>query len=159
MSAQAYISAIERMGIEMTQKELEAWVMVLSAVVISWWLWQDATAGGLPADVPGAAWKVIWAIGYTIVFNIVAIIVGNIVFAIVTGGKTIPDEKTDERDRLINSKAMRNGYFVMSVGVLGVLVWQGLGLAPVFGPYALFGICMLAGAIYAGSQLVYYRIS
>ena len=54
---------------------------------------------------------------------------------------------------------MRNGYFVMSIGVLAVLIWQGLGLPPTLGPYALFGICMLAGAIYAASQLVYYRIN
>jgi hypothetical protein len=143
----------------MTQKELEAWVMVISAIVISTWVWWDATHGGVPADVPGAAWKMVWAMGYTIVFNIVAIIIGNIIYGVASGGHTIPDEKTDERDRLINNKAMRNGYFVMSVGVLSVLVWQGLGLPPQLGPYALFAVCMLAGAIYAGSQALFYRIN
>ena len=63
-----------------------------------------------------------------------------------------------QRNR-IGSRAMRNGYFVLSIGVLGVLVWQGLGLSAELGPYALFGISMLAGGIYALSQLVYYRIS
>ena len=142
----------------MTQRELEAWVMVLGAIVISGWVWWDATGNGVPADVSGAAWKMVWAIGYAIVFNIVAMIVGHILFAIVTGGRELPDEKADERDRLINSKAMRNGYFVMSIGVLGVLIWQGLGLPAELGPYALFGVSMLAGGIYAASQLVYYRI-
>jgi hypothetical protein len=143
----------------MTQKELEAWVMVLSAIVISGWVAWDATRNGVPADVSGAAWKMVWAIGYTIVFNIIAVIVGHIVFAIFTGGKEIPDEKTDERDRLINSKGMRNGYFVLSIGVLGLLIWQGLGLPPELGPYALFGVSMLAGAVYAASQVLYYRIN
>lgn len=159
VSATAYISAIERMGTGMTQKELEAWVMVLSAVVISGWIYWDAMRGGVPADVAAAAWKMVWAIGYVIVFNIAAVIVGHIVFAIVTGGKQITDEKTDERDRLINGKAMRNGYFVLSIGVFGVLIWQGLGLPPELGPYALFGISMLAGGIFAASQVLYYRIS
>lgn len=143
----------------MTQKELEAGVMVLSVVVISGWVAWDAMRGAVPAELPEAAWKMVWAIGYSIVFNIVAVIVGHIVFAIVTGGREISDEKTDERDRLINGKAMRNGYFVLSIGVLGVLVWQGLGLPATLGPYALFGISMLAGGTYALSQLVYYRIS
>ncbi|MBL8597913.1 MAG: hypothetical protein JNL14_09275 [Devosia sp.] len=143
----------------MTHKELEAWVMVLSAVVISGWVWWDATRNGVPADVSGAAWKMVWAIGYSILFNIIAMIVGHILFGIFTGGRELADEKADERDRLINGRAMRNGYFVLSIGVLGVLVWQGLGLSAELGPYALFGISMLAGGIYALSQLVYYRIS
>jgi len=146
------------MGSDMTQKELEAWVMVLSAIVISGWVYWDATHGGPPADVSAAAWKMVWAVGYSILFNIVAVIAGHILFAIVTGGREITDEKTDERDRLINGKAMRNGYFVLSLGVLGVLIWQGLGLPAELGPYALFGICMLAGGIYAASQILYYRI-
>ena len=141
----------------MTQKELEAWVMVLSAIVISGWVAWDATSGGVPGDVSGAAWKMVWAVGYSVLFNIIAVIVGHIVFAIFTGGREITDEKADERDRLINSKGMRNGYFVLSIGLLGVLIWQGLGLPPELGPYALFGISMLAGGTYAASQVFYYR--
>ena len=143
----------------MTQKELEALVMVLSTVVISGWVWWDATTNGMPADVSGAAWKMVWAVGYSILFNIIAVILGHILFAIFTGGRNITDEKTDERDRLINGKAMRNGYFVLSIGVLGVLIWQALGLPATLGPYALFGISMLAGGTFALSQLIYYRIS
>ena len=143
----------------MTQKELEAWVMVLSAIVISAWVWWDAAGGGLPADVSGAAWKMVWAVGYSILFNIIAVIVGHIVFAIFTGGREISDERTDERDRLVANRSMRNGYFVLSIGVAGVLVWQALGLPAALGPYALFGISMLAGGTFAASQIVYYRIN
>ena len=143
----------------MTQKELEAWVMVLSAIVISGWVALDASSNGLPVDVSAAAWKMIWAVGYSVLFNIIAVIVGHIVFAIITGGSEMSDERADERDRLINGKAMRNGYFVLSVGVLGVLIWQALGLPATLGPYALFGISMLAGGTFAVSQLVYYRIN
>lgn len=143
----------------MTQKELEAWVMVLSTIVISGWVASDALGNGVPADVSGAAWKMVWAIGYSVLFNIIAVIVGHIVFAIITGGSEMSDERADERDRLINGKAMRNGYFVLSIGVLGVLIWQALGLPAELGPYALFGISMLAGGIFAASQILYYRIN
>ena len=142
----------------MTQKELEAGVMVLSAIVISAWVAWDASRGGVPATLGEAAWKMVWAVGYSILFNILAVIAGHILYAVVTGGRGVSDEKTDERDRLINGRAMPNGYFVLSVGVAAVLLWQALGLPAELGPYALFGISMLAGGIFAASQVVYYRI-
>ena len=97
----------------LTQKELEAWVMVLSAIVISGWVAWDAMGNGVPGELPAAAWKMVWAVGYSVLFNIVAVIVGHILVAIVTGGTQISDERADERDRLINGKAMRNGYFML----------------------------------------------
>jgi hypothetical protein len=145
------------MRVAMTHKELEAWVMVVGAVVISAWVGLDMLNGGVPASLPDAAWKVLWAIGYVIGFNIVAMIVGVIVVSIVRR-EEMKDERADERDRLVTSKAMRNGYFVLSIGVLGVVIWQALGLPAELGPYALYGISMLAGVGYAASQIVYYRI-
>ena len=142
----------------MTQKELEAGVMVLSAIVISGWVWWDTASNGVPAELSAAAWKMVWAVGYSIMFNVIAAIVGHIGYAVLNGGDNISDEKIDERDRLVASRSMRNGYFVLSIGVLGVLIWHGMGLPAEFGPYALFGISMLAGGTFALSQLVYYRI-
>jgi uncharacterized membrane protein len=142
----------------MTQKELEAWVMVLSAIVISGWVAWDAVNGGVPADLGAAARKMVWAIGYVIGFNIVAVIVGVIVVSIVSR-EVVRDERADERDLLVVNRSMRNGYFVLSIGVAGVLIWQALGLPAELGPYALFGISMLAGGVFAASQILYYRIS
>jgi hypothetical protein len=141
----------------MSYKEVNAAVMLLSAVVISAWIALDTAANGFAANAPEAAVRMLWGIGYTVAFNIVAIIAVTIVFAVVTR-EVLKDERADERDQLVASKAMRNGYFVLSVGVLGVLIWQALGLEAALVPYALFGISMLAGGIYAGSQLFYYRI-
>jgi len=142
----------------MSMKEISAVVMVLSAVVIAFWVGSDLLGNGPAGEMSAAAWEMLWAIGYVIVFNIVATIVGVIVVSIAQR-REVKDEATDERDRLINGKAMFAGYFVMSVGVLGVLVWQALGLAPNMVPYALFGVSMLAGGLYAACQLVLYRMS
>ena len=139
-----------------THKEISAAVMVVSAIVISAWVAWEAMSAGVAATVPEAAWKMLWAIGYSIGFNIVAVIVGVIVVSIIER-EELKDEAADERDRLVNGKAMRNGYFVLSIGVLGVLIWQALGLDAVLAPYVLFGISMLAGAVFAASQLIYYR--
>lgn len=141
----------------MTTKEISAVVMVLSAIAISAWVAWDMTHGGLAATLSEAAWKMLWAVGYSIGLNIVAVIVGVIAVSIVQR-EEVKDERSDERDRLINGKAMRNGYLVLSVGVLLVLIWQALGLDAVLGPYALFAVSMLAGATFAVSQLVYYRM-
>jgi hypothetical protein len=98
----------------------------------------------------------LWAIGWSIGLNIVAVIIGVIAVSIVQR-EEVKDERADERDRLINGKAMRNAYFVLSLGVLGVLIWQALGLDAALGPYALFAMSMLAGVVFAASQIVYYR--
>jgi hypothetical protein len=160
MYGNSYILAIERSegSKMMSMKELSALVMVLSAIVISWWIGSDLMTNGPAADMPAAAWEMLWAIGYVIVFNIIASIIGAIVLSI-AAREEIKDEAADERDRAINGKAMTVGYFIMSVGVLGVLFWQAFGLAPNMVPYALFGVSMLAGAAYAAVQLVLYRVS
>jgi hypothetical protein len=141
----------------MSSKEISAVVMVLGAIVISAWVYSVAVNEGVAATMPEAAWKMLWAIGFSIVFNIIAAIVGFIVVSIVQR-EEVKDERSDERDKLINGKAMTAGYFVLSIGVLGVLIWQALGLPPNLVPYALFGISMLAGATYAAAQLVLYRM-
>ncbi len=141
----------------MTNKEISAAVMVLSVIVITAYVAYDTMVGGAPASLPIAAWKMLWAIGYSIAFNIVAVIIGVIVISIIQR-EGVADERADERDRLIDGKSVRNAYLVLSIGVLGVLIWQALGLDTIWGPYALFGVSMLAAGIYSGSQLVYYRI-
>ena len=140
----------------MSYKEVNAAIMVVSAIVISAWVVYDALAGGVAATVPDAAVKMLWAIGYTVALNIVASIVAAIVLSIVQR-EELKDERADERDHLVSSKGMRNGYFVLSIGVALVLIAQALGLDPALGPYALFGISILAGAVFAGSQFLYYR--
>lgn len=140
----------------MTYKEMHAGIMVLSAVLVAGWVAYDFV-GGAAATVTEAAANMLWAIGYVIAFNIVGAIVAVIIFSIVRR-EPLTDEAADERDQLVVSKAMRNGYFVLSVGVLVVLVAQALGLDPALGPYGLFAISILAGGIFAASQLVYYRI-
>lgn len=141
----------------MSTKQIEAVVMIISAVVISIWVWMKASAS-LPDTMSGAAWEMLWAIGYVIAFNIVAMIVGVIV-ASIAQGEEVKDERADERDKAIQARSMTVAYLVLSIGVLLVLIWQALGLAPNLVPYALFGISMLAGVGQAVSRLVLYRVS
>ena len=142
----------------MSTKEISAAVIVLGAIVFSVWVGSDLLAKGAPAEMSAAAWSMLWAIGYVIVFNIVAVIVGTIVVSIAQR-EEVKDERADERDKAINGKAMGTAYFVLSIGVLGVLILMATGMQATLVPHALFGISMLAGAAYAVSQLVLYRLS
>ncbi|MEQ1770611.1 MAG: hypothetical protein ABL879_12300 [Devosia sp.] len=142
----------------MSSKQIEAWVMVLGSVFISLWMVWKTLGAGVPATASGAAWEVLWAIGYVIVFNIVAMIAGVILVSIAQR-EEVKDERADERDRFINARSMGTAYFVSSIGVLAVLVWLAFGLGPNLVPYALFAVGMAAGAASAVSKLVLYRIN
>ena len=142
----------------MSMKELTAWVMTISAVAVSGWLVWELSRTGFAATPQAAAMQALWAIGYTIAFNIVGVIVGTILVAIVTRNE-LKDEKSDERDKLVAGMGMRNGYFVLSVSVGLLLVAQALGwVDAVFMPYGLFFASMLAGGVFAVSQVIFYRV-
>lgn len=142
----------------MSHKEISAWVMAISAVVISVWVAWEVAANGLAPTPAEAAVKMLWAIGYSIAFNIFAVIIGVIVVSIVRR-EEVRDERADERDNLIAGRAMGMAYLVLSVSIAGVLIWQALGLEANVTPYALFAASMLAGGTFAVSQLVLYRVS
>lgn len=141
----------------MTYKEWNAAVMVASALAISGWVVYGIADGGFAADPIEAARRMLWAVGYVIAFNVVAMILISIAVGIAQR-EALADEAEDERDRAVNARAMRNGYMTLSIGVLLVLIAQAVGIDAALVPYALFGVSMLAGGIFAASQLVYYRI-
>lgn len=141
----------------MSGKEISAAVMVIGSIVISAWVVWEMTTAGMASTMSEAAWKMLWAIGFSIAFNIVAVIVGFIVVSIIQR-EAVKDERADERDKVIGRTAMASAYLVLSIGVLGVLICQALGMPANLTPYALFGISMLAGGSHAATQLVLYRM-
>jgi hypothetical protein len=140
----------------MTFKEMNAAVMLLGAVVISAWVLKDAI-GDPGLSLSAVASRLCWAILASIVFNIVAIIVFTILISIAQG-REFKDEAADERDRLVDAKAMRNAYVVASLAGLAALIVWALNLEVTTGVYVLYGGLMLAGATDAVSRLTYYRV-
>lgn len=140
----------------MTFRERTAIVMLIGSLLVMAWLVMDFTGNGA-TDLAALATRLLWTVGFAIVFNIVGIIALNILVGIVQGGR-LDDDREDERDRAVDLKSMRNGYWVSSASVLGCLLLLALGQPPVVAIYALFGGALLAGLVYAASQLVYYRI-
>ncbi|WP_156460351.1 hypothetical protein [Devosia sp. Root635] len=139
----------------MTFKEMNAGVMLLSAVVISAWVLMGAL-GDPGATVPEVASRLGWAIVASVVFNMVAMIVFTILVSIVQG-QELKDERADERDHAVGARAMRNAYIVASAGGAAAIFLWAFGLDFALGIYVLFGALMLAGATDAVSRLYYYR--
>lgn len=125
-------------------------------LIVGWLIYEGLTGGVAEAGFAAVAMRLVWAIVAMIVFNVVAMILVMIGIGIVT--RTEPtDEKVDERDISIGSKAMRNGGAVTaSLAALSLLVLA-LGATPIFAVYALFAAPILGGATDAVSRLVYYR--
>ncbi len=140
----------------MSYKEWEAAIMVAGALVVSAWVAWETTSAPVSELVPAAS-RLLWAVGAVIVFNILATIIVTVIVS-ATRRETFQDERADERDRAIAARAMRNGYAVLSVGGLGIIVLLALGVSPILATYALFGAMMLAGATDSASRLLYYRL-
>jgi hypothetical protein len=136
-------------------REWNAVVVLVGQALIAGWLVLEVT-GGLPAELTGAAMRLVWAIGALVLFNIAGIIAAVILVSIATR-ETLKDEKADERDRHINALAMRNAYVVASAGGGLTILALALGAPPVAAVYGLFAALMLSGTTEAVSQLVYYR--
>ena len=142
----------------MTMKQWNAAIQLVGLVVVGTWLVLDGMgAAGPGSDFAAVAMKLVWAIGAVIIFNILGSILTVILVSIVTRTE-LKDEKADERDALIDAKAMRNGGAVTSVLAALSLLAVALGVAPGFAVYALFVAPVLGGATDAVSRLVYYRI-
>jgi hypothetical protein len=99
----------------------------------------------------------VWAIGFTVLFNIVAVI-GMTIAVSIARRQEFRDERADERDRSIAAKSMRNAYFVGSVTGLAALLIFASAADPSLAIYMLFAGMLLAGAVDAASRLVYYWI-
>jgi hypothetical protein len=142
----------------MSLREWTAIVQLVGGAVILGWLLIDftsAAAVSTPADI---AWRLIWAVGAIIAFNIVALILVHIAVAIARGGEEMRDEPADERDLAIAARSGQLGYVVVSSLAALALVPLALGVDPVLVVYALFLAPLLGGLVHAASQLVLYRI-
>ena len=142
----------------MSFKQWNAAIMLAVEAVIAAWLVYDAMiAETLSLPVSAVAAKLLWVGLVMIVLNILAAIGTAIVGSIVTR-KEFKDERSDERDKAVYARSMRNAYFVGSLGGLAALFLLAFGFEPAFAAYAVFVGGMLAGAAGAMSQLIYYGI-
>ncbi len=140
----------------MSYKQINAAIGVAFSVAVAIGVTLDAMFNPI-SDPTVIAGRLLWAIGFSILFNIIAVIVVSILAGI-AGRKEFKDERADERDVMVAARSMRNAYFVASIGGLVVIIMVAAGADPGLAVYVLFMGLLLAGAADAASRLVYYWI-
>ena len=142
----------------MSFKEWNAAIMLAGQAVVSGWLIHDAvTTPNGPGPVEAVATRLLYAIGFMVVFNVVATVAVTLWFGVVRR-QVLEDERADERDQAIAARSMRNAYYVASVGGACTLLLLAFGVDPPLAAYALFSALMLGAAADSVSKLVYYRL-
>lgn len=99
---------------------------------------------------------VLWLIGAQIVAAIVGAIAAATITAIVTGRNPEPDV-TDERDRLIELRALRISFYVFGAAFVGVIVAMSLGTTLVVAFLAVILSLAIADALGNVARIWLYR--
>jgi heme/copper-type cytochrome/quinol oxidase subunit 2 len=94
---------------------------------------------------------VAWSIGIAI-----AVTIGfHIAYEVVTGERT--DGRRDERDRDIERRALTWAWYLLSFGILGVIIDVALGASPFRAMNLILGLCLGSETFKDGAKLVLYR--
>lgn len=121
---------------------------------------RDLAASGA-FDGPDAlqlfARTVLWIIPICIVLMIVATILFNILFAIVTLDEN-PDFTTDERDKAFQARGMMVTMVISSFGFIGALIALALGRDALFAFVVLYAVFVVGSFIGDMTKLVSYRV-
>jgi predicted membrane protein len=94
---------------------------------------------------------VAWSIGIAIVVAI-GFHVGH---TVLTGEK--PDERRDERDHLIDRRALTFAWYLLSFGILGVIITLALGATALLAMNLILGLCALSEIFKDAVKLWLYR--
>lgn len=135
------------MDLSFHQKSL--WLMLISLVLV----FGAYFATALPARGMNVEPENVLAFGLAVAVLVVAQIVGHIMIAIVDRRP-----ETDERDRAIGLKGMRNASYALSTVVFFALCTAVLVEGNFAFTHVLLGGWVLAQLIEIGSQLVLYRL-
>lgn len=134
--------------------------LITTALVLALFLWRlsGQDAAGL-FDGPEAlqTWArsvlvlVAWSIGIAI-----AVFVGfHVAYEVVTGEKT--DDRRDERDRDIERRALTWAWYLLSFGLLGVIIDLALGSSAFRAMNLVLALCVLSECFKDGLKIWLYR--
>jgi hypothetical protein len=134
--------------------------LITSLIVIALFLWQLTTqqAAGI-FDGPDAlqvwARAVLILIAWSIGIAIAVTIAFAILYAILTGEKH--DDRKDERDRDIDRRSLTWAWYLLSFGLLGVIVNLAFGATAFTAMNMVLALCLLSEAFRDSAKLMLYR--
>jgi heme/copper-type cytochrome/quinol oxidase subunit 2 len=134
--------------------------LITSLIVLALFLWRlsgQYEAGLFEGPEALQIWArsvlvlVAWSIGIAIVVTIGF----HIVYEVVTGEKT--DDRRDERDRDIQRRALTWAWYLLSFGLLGVIINLALGATAFLAMNMVLGLCVLSEIFNDGFKIWLYR--
>ena len=136
--------------------------LITSLIVIGLLLWQlsgQQAAGAFDGPDALQLWarSVLVLIGWSIGIAILVAIASAILHSLVTGEKS--DDRRDERDRDIDRRALIWAWYLLSFGLLGVIIALAFGDTALSAMNAVLGLCVLSEAFRDAAKLVLYRRS
>ncbi len=135
---------------------------VTSLIVLALFLWQlsglhaeGALAG--PAALQTWARSVLLLIGWSIAIAIAVAVVFAILYRILTGEAA--DDRRDERDEQIERRALTCAWYLLSFGILGVIIDLALGASAFRAMNLILALCAGSELFKDGFKLWLYRSS
>lgn len=133
-------------------------ITMLIVLVLFLWRMTGLAEAGL-FDGPDAlqtwARSVLVLVAWSIGIAILVAIGFHILYAAVTGEK--PDDRRDERDRDIDRRALIWAWYLLSFGLLGVIVDVALGASGFRAMNLVLALCMLSEFFKDGLKIWLYR--
>jgi hypothetical protein len=143
----------------MSYQEKENIVNIFSGLLITavyaLIIYQRHLAGTIDLTGDYRSWGIVFLIfiGVSIISRIIIYIIFHIINAIATRETGIP--VSDERDKLIKLKSLRNSHHTFSVGFILIFVALALGM-PVYSIFIIFVIFGVLSEIVDNASQIYY---
>ena len=147
----------------MSFEEKVTWVnvVVTALVVAAYASIVGGQLGNTPAGEIAYEWPMIISVGAMVgltILGTIGIAIGTAISAEVTGTGSVDEiDRKDERDIHIGWRGDRIGYYVCSMGLVGVLALTMLEYEHFWIANAIFASCVVAGLAGSVVKLVAYR--
>jgi hypothetical protein len=140
---------------ELSFREKSVGISLVATIVIFGYYFANVIEGFASDDLDQA--DLFWLFVSVVVMMIVVEVVLHIVLVIGAGQEYV--DITDERDRIIELKATRNAYFLLTAGVIASFFGLLLATEPLLMANILLGFLVGDELLKFASQLYYYRRS
>jgi hypothetical protein len=130
---------------------------LLITAIFAWIIYQRQASGLIDLTTDYRQWGTLYLIfiGVSIIARIIIYIIFHIINAIATREQDVP--VTDERDKLINLKAVRNSHYAFFIGFAPCFLGLAFGM-PVYWIFIAFaGSALISEIVENISQIYYYR--
>lgn len=134
--------------------------LITTLIVLALFLWRlsGQTATGLfdgPEGLQTWARSVLGLIAWSIGIAIAVTVGFHVLYGLLTGETT--DDLRDERDRDIERRSLTWGWYLLSFGILGVIVDVALGASAFRAMNLVLGLCLVSEMFRDCAKLILYR--